>query len=124
MSTTKLPRRATAALATGTLDGLFSGLTGVGGGAILVPLLVSLLGLSQHKAHGTSLSVICMVGFIGFLEYSRQGYMDFTMAAGITVGSLVGVYFGAKTMNLVPAKQLRQAFAIFLIFVAIRMLFK
>jgi uncharacterized membrane protein YfcA len=51
------PRRAEAAL-TGALGGAFAGLTGVGGGAIMVPLLTGRLGLGQHRAHGTSLAVI------------------------------------------------------------------
>lgn len=117
-----LRRRAGAVVATGTLDGLFSGMTGVGGGAILVPLLVSLLGLSQHKAHGTSLSVIAMVGLVGVVEYTRQGHMDFMLAAGLAVGSLAGVVLGARTMNRVPAGRLRRVFGGFLIIVGLRML--
>lgn len=122
MKTATLQRRAATALATGTLDGLFSGMTGVGGGAILVPLLVSILRLGQHKAHGTSLSIIAVVGLFSALEYYRQGHMDLRMAATLAVGSLVGVVLGASAMTLIPALLLRRIFGVFLLLVAIRML--
>jgi uncharacterized protein len=115
------PRRAEAALI-GALGGSFAGLTGVGGGAIMVPLLTGRLGLGQHRAHGTSLAVIMFVATIGVLPYWRAGNIDWRLAFTLIPGALVGVYLGARAMVKVPAMQLRLLFGVFLLFVAFRQL--
>jgi len=115
------PRRAEAALI-GVLGGSFAGLTGVGGGAIMVPLLTGRLGLGQHRAHGTSLAVIMFVATIGFLPYWRSGNVDWRLAFTLIPGALVGVYAGARAMMKVPELQLRLLFGVFLFFVAFRQL--
>lgn len=115
------PRRAEAALI-GALGGSFAGLTGVGGGAVMVPLLTGRLGLGQHRAHGTSLAVIMFVATIGVLPYWRAGNIDWQLAVSLIPGALIGVYAGARTMVKVPALQLRLLFGGFLLFVAFRQL--
>jgi hypothetical protein len=115
------PLRAEAALI-GALGGSFAGLTGVGGGAIMVPLLTGRLGLGQHRAHGTSLAVIMFVSTIGLLPYWRAGNIEWPLALSLIPGALVGVYAGARTMVKVPAMQLRMLFGAFLLFVAFRQL--
>jgi uncharacterized membrane protein YfcA len=115
------PRRAEAALI-GALGGSFAGLTGVGGGAIMVPLLTGRLGLGQHRAHGTSLAVIMFVATVALLPYWRSGNIDWPLAFTLIPGALVGVYVGARTMMKVPATQLRLLFGAFLFFVACRQL--
>ncbi len=102
--------------------GAFSGLTGVGGGAVMVPLLTGQLKLSQHRAHGTSLAIIMFVAFAGALGYWRAGNIDWRLAATLVPGSVVGVYVGARGMTKVPAMQLRLLFGAFLLFVAFRQL--
>ena len=62
-------RDAPSPCALGVLGGTFSGLTGVGGGAVIVPLLTGRIGLSQHRAHGTSLAIIMFVAAVGALPY-------------------------------------------------------
>ena len=106
----------------GALDGLFSGLTGVGGGAVLVPLLVTALKVPQHSAHGTSLAIIVFIALAGTPVYAQQGAVDWTLAAQLTLGSMVGVIVGAKLMLRIPANRLRRGFGIFLVLVAARML--
>jgi hypothetical protein len=115
------PQRLEAAIA-GALGGAFAGLTGVGGGAIMVPLLTGRLGLGQHRAHGTSLAVIMFVAPIGVLPYWRAGNIDWPLALALIPGALVGVYAGARTMAKVPPMQLRMLFGAFLLFVAFRQL--
>jgi uncharacterized membrane protein YfcA len=115
------PRRAEAALI-GAVGGSFAGLTGVGGGAIMVPLLTGRLGLGQHRAHGTSLAVIMFVAAIGTLPYWRSGHIDWRLALALLPGALAGVYAGARAMVKVPAMQLRLLFGAFLCVVAFRLL--
>lgn len=114
-------RRAEAVLI-GVLAGTFSGLTGVGGGAIMVPLLTGRIGLSQHRAHGTSLAIIMFVATAGALPYWRAGNIDWRLVLALFPGALVGVFVGARAMVKVPTLQLRLLFGAFLFFVAFRQL--
>lgn len=104
------------------VGGGFSGLTGVGGGAVMVPLLTGPLRLSQHRAHGTSLAIIVFVAIAGAFGYWRAGNIDWRLVAALTPGAVIGVYAGAKTMMRVPAPQLRLLFGLFLLTVAFRQL--
>jgi uncharacterized protein len=107
---------------TGAAGGAFSGLTGVGGGAVMVPLLTGRLRLSQHRAHGTSLAIIMFVAVSGALGYWRAGNIDWRLVLALAPGAVLGVYAGARTMVRVPALQLRLLFGTFLLFVAFRQL--
>ncbi|MHB8684082.1 MAG: sulfite exporter TauE/SafE family protein [Dehalococcoidia bacterium] len=108
---------------TGAAAGAFSGLTGVGGGAVLVPLLTGPLKLSQHRAHATSLAIILFIASAGVIGYWHAGNIDWRLVATLAPGAIVGVYAGAKMMMHVPALQLRLLFGLFLFFVAFRQLF-
>lgn len=61
-------------LVAGALTGVFSGLTGVGGGVILVSMMVSFLGFTQHRAHGTSLAVIIFLALFGAIATQIDGF--------------------------------------------------
>jgi uncharacterized membrane protein YfcA len=101
--------------------GFFSGLTGVGGGAIIVPLLTGLLKLPQHRAHGTSLVIVIFIGTAGMLGYWLAGNVDWNAALWLAVGSTAGAYAGAVAMVRVPERQLRFLFGLFLLATAVRM---
>lgn len=103
--------------------GFFSGLTGVGGGAVMVPLLTGLLKLPQHRAHGTSLAIVIFVGAAGMVAYWLAGNMDWGVVGWLAIGSTVGAYFGAAAMTHVPDRQLRFIFGVFLLATAVRMFF-
>lgn len=106
----------------GAAGGLVGGLTGLGGGVIMIPMMTRFLRLVQHQAHGTSLAIIAVVGLSAASQYALQGYLDWPLAAQLALGSCLGVILGAKIMMRVPAAQLRRAFGIFLIIVALVML--
>lgn len=114
-----------AMLAIGALAGICSGLFGIGGGVILVPALVWIMGYPQVAATGTSLVALLLpVGFLGVLEYYRAGKIDsqnIRMGLIIAIGLFVGAYFGAKLAVGLPAPVLRKAFSLFLVLVAIRL---
>ncbi len=109
-------------IATGAVAGLIAGFLGVGGGIILVPMMVGLLSLTQHKAHGTSLAVIIPIAIVGMLVYAFRGHVDWVLVATIGSGSIIGVIAGAKLMMKVPAHRLRQLFGVYTIAIAILLL--
>jgi uncharacterized membrane protein YfcA len=108
-------------LVIGLATGLFSGFFGVGGGVIAVPLLVGLLALGQHRAHGTSLAAIVVTATTSAVVYALRGDIDWLLAAKVTVGCVVGVLLGARLMARLPAHRLRQGFAVVLLLVGLRM---
>lgn len=109
----------------GVLIGIFSGIVGIGGGIFMVPLLVWLAGMDQHKAQGTSLgALLAPVGALAFYEYWKKGNVDLTFALLLALGFFVGGYFGAKWAQGIPDFWLRRIFAITMIAVGVKMFFK
>jgi uncharacterized membrane protein YfcA len=111
-------------LLVGVVVGVVSGIVGIGGGVLFIPALVWLLGMSQHKAQGTSLgALLAPVGIFAFLEYYRKGNADVRVAALLAAGFLVGGYFGAVAAQYIPELWLRRIFAMTLVAVGARMWF-
>ena len=111
-------------LLVGLVVGMLSGVVGIGGGILFVPALVWLLGMSQHKAQGTSLGALLLpVGLLAFLEYYRKGNADLRVAMLLAAGFLVGGYFGAAVAQPIPELWLRRIFALTLVVVGGRMWF-
>lgn len=110
----------------GAIAGMQAGLTGVGGGVFLVPLMVGLLGVAQHQAHGTSLTVIFPIAVVGAITYAFLGYipgdMDWVLMPALAIGGVAGVFVGAKLMTRVPARQLRWIFSAFVLVLGIYMI--
>ncbi|HUH07821.1 MAG TPA: sulfite exporter TauE/SafE family protein [Egibacteraceae bacterium] len=106
----------------GVAAGLMSGLFGVGGGTVLVPGFVLLLGLSQHAAHATSLAAILLTATAGMIPFALDGAVAVVPGLAIAAGALVGAYSGAGVMHRLSERRLRQAFAALLLIVAARML--
>lgn len=107
----------------GLLAGVLSGLVGVGGGIIMVPLLVLLLGFSQHQAQGTSLTVLVVpVTALAVFNYYKEGYINWRYALVIAVFFVVGSYFGSKLAVDLDQKMLKKVFGIVLLFIAGKML--
>ena len=111
-------------LLVGLVVGMVSGVVGIGGGILFVPALVWLLGMSQHKAQGTSLgALLAPVGLFAFMEYYRKGNADLRVALLLAVGFLVGGYFGAAGAQHIPDLWLRRIFALTLVVIGGRMFF-
>ena len=101
--------------------GVLAGLFGVGGGLVIVPALLYLARMSQLTATGTSLGALLLpVGALGAWEYYRTGDLDVRAAVMIAIGLFFGAFFGAKLAHVLTAVQLKRAFAVFLVLVAIR----
>jgi len=108
----------------GLAAGFMGGLVGIGGGVIIVPALVMLLGMSQHEAQGTSLMMILFpVGILGVLNYYKQGYVDFKYAGLLAVGFFVGSYIGSKFSLSLPQLTVKRIFAVVMMLLAIKILF-
>jgi uncharacterized membrane protein YfcA len=111
-------------LLVGLAVGVFSGVVGIGGGILFVPALIWLLGMSQHRAQGTSLgALLAPVGIFAFYEYYRKGNADLRVALLLAAGFLVGGYFGAVGAQYISELWLRRIFALTLIAVGGRMWF-
>lgn len=109
-------------LGIGIVAGILSGLVGIGGGVVIVPALVWILGFNQKLAQGTSLAVLLPPsGALAFLQYYRAGHVDLRMAALIFLGLLLGGWVGARWAQQLSDVALRRGFAVFLLLVAIHM---
>ena len=117
-------RRPSAVIAVGIGLGALTGMIGVGGGFLIVPALVLLLGLDMKRAVGTSLGVISLNAASGFVGYLGQVTMDWPLMAGFTGVAVAGVFGGAALVPLVSQQQLRRGFALFLIAVAVYILYR
>jgi uncharacterized protein len=110
----------------GIAAGMLSGLVGVGGGIIIVPALVYFLAFSQKQAQGTSLAILLLpVGILAVMNYYKdpQVNLDIKVVALITLGFLAGSYFGSKLALSIPDAAVKKIFAIFMLLIAIKMLF-
>jgi uncharacterized membrane protein YfcA len=108
----------------GLLAGVLSGLFGIGGGIVIVPLLVLVVGMTTTQAAGTSLAALLLpVGALGALEYWRGGFVDLGFAAILAVGLLVGAYLGARLGISLPVEVVQRGFGVLLVVVGIRFIF-
>ncbi|MCX7926874.1 MAG: sulfite exporter TauE/SafE family protein [Candidatus Omnitrophica bacterium] len=108
----------------GVLAGLASGMFGIGGGTILIPALVYLLGMSQHQAQGTTLAIMVPpIGLLAALRYYYAGHVRLDIAAFICLGFFFGGLLGAHLIQPISDILLKRAFGVFLLLVAMRMIF-
>jgi uncharacterized protein len=104
--------------------GVLSGMVGIGGGIIIVPSLVYFLGFSQKMAQGTSLGILLLpIGILAVLQFYKAGYIDMKTVWIVAIGFLAGSYFGSKIALSLPQETVKRIFAIFLILIAVKMLF-
>jgi uncharacterized protein len=108
----------------GLAAGTMSGLLGVGGGIVMVPLLVALMGLTQHQAHATSLAAIIPIAAVGALAFELRGNVDHLVAVLLAAGALVGAPLGARAMAELAPGTLRAAFGVLMILVGLQMVIR
>lgn len=111
-------------IALGLIAGILSGLIGIGGGIIIIPVLVILFGLSQHQAQGTTLALMVPpVGILAAMTYYKHGYVDLKMAAFICIGFFIGGLIGAKIACSLNSIILEKVFGVALLLIAVKMIF-
>lgn len=118
----RTPRYVVACLGIGLLAGLLSGLFGVGGGTVIVPLLLLFLHFDQRLAAGTSLAAIVPTATVGVVSYAVHGSVAWIPAVILAVGAVIGAQIGTWLLARLPQNALRWGFVGFLV-VVIVMLF-
>lgn len=113
-----------AAVIIGLLGGLASGLFGVGGGTVIVPMLMFFKRFEIHLAIGTSLAVIIPTALAAVLKHSQAGNVDWKSAGLIALFSILGAWAGATLCLKLDAGILRRVFALFLVYVAFKLFFR
>jgi uncharacterized protein len=108
-------------LAIGVAGGVLSGLLGVGGGVIMVPLLVLWAGYGQRDAHAMSLGAIIPISIAGILTYGIAGRVNWLDAAALAAGAVTGASIGAGMLARMDERTLKIIFGCFLVAVSVTM---
>lgn len=99
------------AIGSGVVVGFLTGLFGVGGGFLIIPALVLLLGLPMTVAVGTSLVIIVINSLAGFTAHAGDAALDYRIALAFTAAAVVGSLASARVASRLPAERLRRWFA-------------
>jgi len=110
--------------AIGTLAGLFSGLFGVGGGSVIVPLLMLWLGYTERAATATSLAAIVFIAGFAAATQGLYGNVDVADAAAVGVPAVAGVLAGARLAQRVPARAIALLFSLVLLASAVELVLR
>ena len=110
-------------VAIGLAAGILSGMFGVGGGTVIVPLLVLLLGYPQRLATGTSLAAIVPTATVGVISYGVSGDVGWVQALILAAGAVIGAQVGSWLLPRVPVRALQFGFAAFLVAVIVSLFF-
>jgi uncharacterized membrane protein YfcA len=111
-------------LTVGVAAGFLSGLVGIGGGIIIVPVLVYFLGFTQHQAQGTTLFMFLLpIGILGIMNYHKAGNVDYKTACIVATTFVFGSYFGSKLAISLDQKMIKQIFGAIMILLGAKMLF-
>ena len=108
----------------GLAAGVISGVFGIGGGVIIVPALIYLLGFTQHRAIGTSLAIFLPpVGLAAVIEYYRHDNLDIKAAIFVALGLFLGAWMGAAFAHWMSGPMLRLSFGIFVLLLGAWLIF-
>jgi len=106
-------------LVVGLAGGAFSGLLGVGGGAVIVPLLMALAWMDARHATATSLASIAIIAVWGVASYAALGNVDWLLAMVVGIPALAGTLIGVRLRARVSTRVIARAFAVLLLASAI-----
>lgn len=108
----------------GIVAGIFGGFFGIGGGTILIPAFVYILGYTQHMAQGTTLAVmIPPIGLLAAIRYWQSGNVKLGVAIFACIGFFLGGWLGASLAHRIPDLMLKRLFGVFLLIISLRMIF-
>lgn len=108
----------------GIVGGFASGLLGVGGGLVFVPLLVFFAGFDLHVAIGTSLAIIIPTALSGVVRHGLSDMVHWKSALIVAAMAVLGAWLGASLSVKMDTNVLRKVFAVFLVFVAYKLFFR
>lgn len=107
----------------GLITGIFSGLIGIGGAVILIPVLVFIFKFTQQQAQGTTLAMMVPpIGFLAAYTYYKAGHTNLKVAGLLAIGFFVGGFLGAKLATVIPNDVLRRIFGIVILLMSLRMI--
>jgi len=108
----------------GLAAGFLSGLVGIGGGIIIVPALVLLLGFTQKQAQGTSLGIMLLpIGILAVMQYYKQGYININYVLIVALAFVAGGFLGSKLALSLSDERMKKVFAVVLFIISVKMLF-
>jgi uncharacterized membrane protein YfcA len=108
----------------GLAAGILGGMVGLGGGLIIIPGLVMLLGLAQKEAQGTSVAIMLPpIGILAAYNYYKAGYVNIKYAMIIAVAFILGGWLGSKMAVALPDAAVKKVFAVVMIVTALKMIF-
>ncbi|MBL4594485.1 MAG: sulfite exporter TauE/SafE family protein [Flavobacteriales bacterium] len=109
----------------GVFAGIVSGMIGIGGGLIIVPSLLYLLGVNQFGAQGTSIAAMLPpIGILAAYNYHRADAVNWKYALIISATFIIGGYLGSKlTINFISESALKKIFGVLMLIGAIKMIF-
>ncbi|GAB4568698.1 MAG: hypothetical protein Kow0077_00010 [Anaerolineae bacterium] len=111
--------------AVGLLAGIVAGLFGIGGGLVIVPALVVILGYDQKHAVGTSLAALLPpTGLGAVISYYQDGFIHIAAAAAVAIGLVAGAFFGARIALGMSSRNVKRLYGVFLILVSFRFIFQ
>ena len=115
-------RRTLQLAAIGTAAGAFSGLFGVGGGTIIVPLLIVWLGYGEREATGTSMAAIIVIAALAVALQAGYGNVDVGNAALVGVPAIGGAIVGTALQQRIPERAISGLFAVLLMIIAVELI--
>ena len=108
----------------GLFTGMLSGIMGIGGGIIMIPALIYVMHFNQHLAQGTTLAaMIPPIGILAAYDYYRSGYVNIPVALTLSLGFIIGGYFGGKIAVSLDSETLRRIFGIILFVMSLHIIF-
>jgi uncharacterized membrane protein YfcA len=105
----------------GLAAGVLGGWLGIGGGALMVPMLILLVGMDTKPAIATSLAVIIPIAASGTIKHWSTGKVDWTIVVPMAVGGIVGGMAGAWLLDMFDPKWTKRALAVFWVVAAVRL---
>lgn len=106
----------------GVITGILSGMLGIGGGAIMVVILISLLGVTQHIAQAAALAAIIPTAFVGAAKHHKNGMIDYKVGIFLAIGGIIGSFAGAYCANILSENMLCKVFSVFFAVIGIQLL--
>ena len=106
----------------GVITGILSGMLGIGGGAIMVVIMISLLGVTQHVAQASALAAIIPTAFVGAAKHHKNGLLDYKVGVYLAIVGIIGSLVGANCANMLNEDMLSKVFSVFFAVIGIQLL--
>lgn len=108
----------------GLFTGFVGGALGIGGGAIMIPIFVYCIGMTQHQAQGTSLAVMILpISLMAAYRYYIEGNVKVSVVLFVAFGFAVGALLGAHVVQDISGPHLKKGFGVFMVLVGLKMIF-